>query len=109
MTSWACPRWRTSAMRRQNANCMKDGWFYTGDVDVMNPDGYLEIKERSNDIIINGGENISSVEGESVLYVKSAINEVAIVARPDEFWVMQKKVEDDETEVETCNRWGGRF
>ncbi|KAM1433095.1 hypothetical protein ACFXTO_015563 [Malus domestica] len=85
-------------MRRRNANCMKDGWFYTGDVDVMNPDGYLEIKERSNDIIINGGENMSSVEGESVLYANSAVNEAAVVARPDEFWVMQKEVEDDGTE-----------
>ncbi|TQE12911.1 hypothetical protein C1H46_001557 [Malus baccata] len=52
---------------------------------------------------------MSSVEGESVLYANSAVNEAAVVARPNEFWVRQKKVEDDGTEVETCNRWGGRL
>ncbi|XP_016457105.2 2-methylpropanoate--CoA ligase CCL4 [Nicotiana tabacum] len=67
--------------------CMKDdGWFYTGDVAVMHPDGYLEIKDRSKDVIISGGENLSSVEVESVLYAHPAINEAAVVARPDEFW-----------------------
>ncbi|XP_050161034.1 2-methylpropanoate--CoA ligase CCL4-like [Malus sylvestris] len=68
------------------ANCMKDGWFYTGDVGVMHPDGYLEIKDRSKDVIISGGENMSSVEVESVLYGNPAVNEAAVVARPDEFW-----------------------
>ncbi|GAV69581.1 AMP-binding domain-containing protein/DUF4009 domain-containing protein [Cephalotus follicularis] len=63
-----------------------NGWFYTGDVGVMHPDGYLEIKDRSKDIIISGGENLSSVEIESVLYTNPAINEAAVVARPDEFW-----------------------
>ncbi|KAJ4705685.1 AMP-dependent synthetase/ligase [Melia azedarach] len=67
--------------------CMTDdGWFYTGDVGVIHPDGYLEIKDRSKDIIISGGENISSVEVESVLYTHPAVNEAAVVARPDEFW-----------------------
>ncbi|TQD78022.1 hypothetical protein C1H46_036418 [Malus baccata] len=68
------------------AKCMKDGWFYTGDVGVMHPDGYLEIKDRSKDVIISGGENLSSVEVESVLYTNPAVNEAAVVARPDEFW-----------------------
>lgn len=63
-----------------------DGWFYTGDVGVMHPDGYLEIKDRSKDIIISGGENISSVEIESILYTNEAVNEAAVVARPDEHW-----------------------
>ncbi|GAB4836138.1 2-methylpropanoate--CoA ligase ccl4 [Ancistrocladus abbreviatus] len=63
-----------------------DGWFKTGDVGVMHEDGYLEIKDRSKDIIISGGENISSVEVESVLYGIPAVNEVAVVARPDEYW-----------------------
>ncbi|KAF5189546.1 Coa ligase [Thalictrum thalictroides] len=67
--------------------CMKaNGWFYTGDVGVMHPDGYLEIKDRSKDVIISGGENLSSVEVESVLYSHPAIDEAAVVARPDEFW-----------------------
>ncbi|KAL5788208.1 hypothetical protein ACOSP7_005157 [Xanthoceras sorbifolium] len=66
--------------------CLKDGWFYTGDVAVMHPDGYLEIKDRSKDVIISGGENVSSVEVESVLYTNPAVNEAAVVARPDEYW-----------------------
>ncbi|KAK3184802.1 hypothetical protein Dsin_032088 [Dipteronia sinensis] len=64
----------------------QEGWFYTGDVGVMHPDGYLEIKDRSKDVIISGGENLSSVEVESVLYTNPAINEAAVVARPDEYW-----------------------
>ncbi|ONI14834.1 hypothetical protein PRUPE_3G011300 [Prunus persica] len=68
------------------AKCMKGGWFYTGDVGVMHADGYLEIKDRSKDVIISGGENLSSVEVESVLYTHPAVNEAAVVAKPDEFW-----------------------
>lgn len=69
------------------AKCMREnGWFYTGDVAVMHPDGYLEIKDRSKDVIISGGENLSSVEVESVLYTYHAVNEAAVVARADEFW-----------------------
>ncbi|XP_030500935.2 2-methylpropanoate--CoA ligase CCL4 [Cannabis sativa] len=64
----------------------RDGWFFTGDVGVMHPDGYLEIKDRSKDVIISGGENLSSVEVESVLYGHPAVLEAAVVARPDEFW-----------------------
>ncbi|KAL5721453.1 2-methylpropanoate--CoA ligase ccl4 [Ranunculus cassubicifolius] len=67
--------------------CMTEsGWFYTGDVGVMHPDGYMELKDRSKDVIISGGENISSVEVESTLYAHPAVNEAAVVARPDEFW-----------------------
>ncbi|KAI3798712.1 hypothetical protein L1987_33990 [Smallanthus sonchifolius] len=68
------------------AKCVKNGWFYTGDVGVMHADGYLEIKDRSKDVIISGGENLSSVEVESVLYLHPAVNEAAVVGRPDEFW-----------------------
>jgi fatty-acyl-CoA synthase len=62
------------------------GWFHTGDLAVMHPDGYVEIKDRSKDIIISGGENISSIEVEEVLYRHPAIMEAAVVARPDETW-----------------------
>ncbi|KAI4299697.1 hypothetical protein L6164_033131 [Bauhinia variegata] len=68
------------------SKCFRNGWFYTGDVGVMHPDGYLEIKDRSKDVIISGGENLSSVEVESILYTHLAINEAAVVARPDDYW-----------------------
>ncbi|KAF4360527.1 hypothetical protein F8388_000826 [Cannabis sativa] len=64
----------------------EDGWFYTGDVGVMHPDGYLEIKDRSKDVIISGGENVSSVEVESILYDHPAVDEAAVVAWPHDFW-----------------------
>ena len=62
------------------------GWFASGDLGVMHPDGYVELKDRSKDIIISGGENISSVEVEDVLYKHPAVNEAAVVARPNEKW-----------------------
>ncbi|MGB0659168.1 MAG: acyl-CoA synthetase [Mangrovicoccus sp.] len=62
------------------------GWFASGDLGVMHPDGYLELRDRSKDIIISGGENISSVEVEDVLYKHPAVNEAAVVAKPDEKW-----------------------
>lgn len=65
---------------------LKDDWFYTGDVGVIHPDGYLEVKDRSKDVIISGGENISSTEVEAVLYSNPAVNEAAVVGRPDKFW-----------------------
>ncbi|XP_010675194.2 2-methylpropanoate--CoA ligase CCL4 [Beta vulgaris subsp. vulgaris] len=69
------------------SKCMgEDGWFRTGDLGVMHSDGYLEIKDRSKDIIISGGENISSVEVENVLYTYPAVSEVAVVAKNDEYW-----------------------
>ncbi|HXQ53782.1 MAG TPA: acyl-CoA synthetase [Stellaceae bacterium] len=62
------------------------GWFHTGDLGVMHPDGYIEIKDRSKDIIISGGENISTIEVEGVLFRHPAVLEAAVVARPDERW-----------------------
>lgn len=62
------------------------GYFRTGDLAVMHPDGYIEIRDRSKDIIISGGENISSIEVESVLYAHPAVTAAAVVARPDEKW-----------------------
>jgi fatty-acyl-CoA synthase len=64
----------------------KGGWFHTGDLAVRHPDGYIEIKDRSKDIIISGGENISSIEVEEVLYRHPKVLEAAVVARPDEKW-----------------------
>ncbi|MBI1383547.1 MAG: AMP-binding protein [Rhizobiales bacterium] len=62
------------------------GWFHTGDLGVMHPDGYIQLKDRSKDIIISGGENISSIEVEDVLYKHPAVQAVGVVARPDEHW-----------------------
>ncbi len=62
------------------------GWFHTGDLAVLHPDGYVELKDRSKDIIISGGENISTIEVESVLYRHPAVLEAAVVARPDAKW-----------------------
>lgn len=62
------------------------GWFHSGDLAVMHPDGYTEIKDRAKDIIISGGENISSLEVEEVLYKHPSVMEAAVVARPDEKW-----------------------
>ncbi len=62
------------------------GWFHTGDLGVWHADGYIEVKDRSKDIIISGGENISTIEVEDVLYKHPAVLEAAVVARPDEKW-----------------------
>jgi fatty-acyl-CoA synthase len=62
------------------------GWFHSGDLAVMHPDGYVKIKDRSKDIIISGGENISSIEIEDVLYRHPAVMAVAVVAKPDPKW-----------------------
>jgi fatty-acyl-CoA synthase len=62
------------------------GWFHSGDLGVMHPDGYIQLKDRSKDIIISGGENISSIEVEDTLYHHPAVLEAAVVARPDEKW-----------------------
>jgi fatty-acyl-CoA synthase len=64
----------------------RGGWFASGDLGVMHPDGYVELKDRSKDIIISGGENISSVEIENVLYQHPDVLEAAVVARPDDKW-----------------------
>ena len=65
---------------------LREGWFHTGDLAVRHPDGYIEVKDRSKDIIISGGENISSLEVEECLYRHPRIMEAAVVARPDEAW-----------------------
>jgi fatty-acyl-CoA synthase len=65
---------------------MGDGWFHTGDAAVMHPDGYAEIRDRLKDVIISGGENISTVEVEGTLLRHPAIQEVAVVGLPDEKW-----------------------
>ena len=62
------------------------GWFHTGDLGVWHPDGYAEIRDRAKDIIISGGENISTIEVESVLYRHPAVLEAAVVAKPDPKW-----------------------
>ncbi|MGI9504110.1 MAG: AMP-binding enzyme, partial [Geminicoccaceae bacterium] len=64
----------------------RGGWYHTGDLAVMHPDGYAEIKDRSKDIIISGGENISSIEIEGALYRHPAVLEAAVVAKSDEKW-----------------------
>ena len=65
---------------------MKDGWFHSGDLAVMHPDGYIKIQDRSKDIIISGGENISSIEIENTLAKHPSVSIVAVVAKPDEKW-----------------------
>ena len=62
------------------------GWFHSGDLGVMHPDGYIQLKDRSKDIIISGGENISSIEVEDVLYKHPAVAAAAVVAKPDPKW-----------------------
>ena len=75
-------------LKNQDATeqAFRDGWFHTGDLGVMHPDGYIELKDRSKDIIISGGENISTIEVESALYHHPDILEAAVVARPDDRW-----------------------
>ncbi len=65
---------------------MKDGWFHSGDLAVIHPNGYIQVKDRSKDIIISGGENISSVEIENIVTKHPAVSLAAVVARPDEKW-----------------------
>ncbi|XP_058100038.1 trans-cinnamate:CoA ligase, peroxisomal-like [Magnolia sinica] len=68
------------------SEAFKGGWFHTGDVGVVHPDGYVAIKDRSKDVIISGGENISSVEVETVLYSHPMVSEAAVVAMPHPRW-----------------------
>ena len=65
---------------------MKNGWFHSGDLAVVHPNGYIQVKDRSKDIIISGGENISSVEVENIIAKHEAVSLVAVVAKPDEKW-----------------------
>ena len=71
---------------KATAEALADGWFHSGDLGVMHPEHYIQIKDRSKDIIISGGENISSIEVEEVLYRHPSVLEAAVVARPDEKW-----------------------
>src|SRR5260221_6171223 len=71
---------------KATAEAFSGGWFRSGDLAVAHPDGYVEIKDRSKDIIISGGENISTIEVEDVLYRHPAVLEAAVVARPDAQW-----------------------
>ena len=85
---------------------MKEGWFHSGDLAVIHPNGYIQVKDRSKDIIISGGENISSVEIENIIIKHPAVSLAAVVARPDEKWgetpcafielIEGKKVSEDE-------------
>jgi fatty-acyl-CoA synthase len=68
------------------AEAFRDGWFHTGDIAVVDADGYVLIKDRAKDIIIRGGENISSVEIENAIASHPGVYEVAVVAAPDEQW-----------------------
>jgi fatty-acyl-CoA synthase len=68
------------------AGAIRDGWFHTGDAAVMHPDGYVEIRDRIKDVIISGGENISSVEVEATLLGHPAVMEVGVVGLPHEKW-----------------------
>jgi fatty-acyl-CoA synthase len=68
------------------AAAIRDGWFHTGDAAVVHPDGYAEIRDRIKDVIISGGENISSVEVEGILIRHPAVQEVAVVGLPDDRW-----------------------
>ncbi len=64
----------------------RGGWFHSGDLAVMQPDGYVELRDRKKDIIISGGENISTIEVEIAIYAHPAVLEVAVIAIPDDYW-----------------------
>ena len=68
------------------ARAFEGGWFHSGDLAVMHEDGYIELRDRAKDIVISGGENISSIEVEKALYEHPAVLEAAVVAAPDEKW-----------------------
>jgi fatty-acyl-CoA synthase len=72
--------------QRATEEAFAGGWFHSGDLGVMHPEGYIELKDRSKDIIISGGENISTIEVEDILYRHPCVLEAAVVARPDPMW-----------------------
>jgi 3-(methylthio)propionyl---CoA ligase len=72
--------------KHASASAFAGGWFHSGDLGVMHPDGYIQLKDRSKDIIISGGENISSIEVEDALYKHPAVQAAAMVAKPDDKW-----------------------
>ncbi|NRG17345.1 acyl-CoA synthetase [Rhizobiales bacterium] len=72
--------------REASEEAFAGGWFHSGDLGVLHPDGYIQLKDRSKDVIISGGENISSIEVEDVLFKHPAVQAAAVVAKPDEKW-----------------------
>jgi fatty-acyl-CoA synthase len=72
--------------KRSTEAAFAGGWFHSGDLGVIHPDGYIQLKDRSKDIIISGGENISSIEVEDALYKHPAVSAVGVVAKPDDKW-----------------------
>ncbi|KAG5592414.1 hypothetical protein H5410_042928 [Solanum commersonii] len=72
--------------RKATEDAFRGGWFRSGDLAVKHPDGYIELKDRSKDIIISGGENISTIEVESVIFSHPSVLEAAVVGRPDDHW-----------------------
>jgi fatty-acyl-CoA synthase len=103
---------------KASADAFAGGWFHSGDLAVMQPDGYVKIKDRSKDVIISGGENISSLEVEDVLYRHPAVLAAAVVARPDPKWgetpcafvELKQGVVVSETElIEFCRSQMARF
>jgi len=103
---------------KATAESLADGWFHTGDLAVLHPDGYAEVKDRSKDIIISGGENISSLEVEDVLFRHPKIMEAAVVARADAKWgetpcafvtVKPGEVLTDEEVIAFCRQNMARF
>jgi fatty-acyl-CoA synthase len=96
----------------------KGGWFHSGDLAVLFPDGYIQLKDRSKDIIISGGENISSIEVEEVLYKNPKVQAAAVVAKADEKWgetpcafvELKPGMEATEEEIlEWCHKGLARF
>jgi fatty-acyl-CoA synthase len=73
-------------MEDETEDAFRGGWFHSGDIGVLHPDGYVELRDRAKDVIISGGENISSVEVEQMLVRHPAVYEAAVVAMPDEKW-----------------------
>jgi fatty-acyl-CoA synthase len=71
---------------RATAEAFADGWFHTGDLAVVHPDGYIKIRDRAKDVIISGGENISSLEVEDAICFHPAVAAAAVVAQPDPKW-----------------------
>jgi fatty-acyl-CoA synthase len=101
-----------------SARIFRDGWFFSGDLAVVCDDGYIQIKDRAKDIIISGGENISSIEIEGVLYRHAAVGEAAVVAMPDDKWgevpcvFIELKANAEATEselIEFCKNNMSRF
>jgi fatty-acyl-CoA synthase len=91
-------------LEEETAEAFRGGWFHSGDLGVMHPDGYVELRDRKKDVIISGGENISSVEVEQVLSRHPQVYEAAVVAMPDERWGERPKafveLKDDATLTE---------